>query len=61
MNSRTYITAFTSRDTSPAEEGPERDQQIVRLARRILPSGMLENVTDAQVLRLHRDFMRGLF
>lgn len=61
MNSLTYITEFEERDTSPLEDGPSRNSQIVALAKRILPPTMLEGITDCQILRLHTDFMRGIF
>lgn len=60
MNSRTYITRFTELDREPAPDGPARDEQIVRITRRLLPA-VTEAATDEQVLRLHRDYMRGIY
>ncbi|AFU87928.1 hypothetical protein CcrColossus_gp058 [Caulobacter phage CcrColossus] len=60
LSSREYIAEFERRDRTPEPEGtPEREEQIVRIAKRILP-GALRKASRDQVLTQHRLFMSGV-
>lgn len=59
-NSRDYISRFERMDKNPAPDGtPEREEQIIRLARRLMPSG-LRKASREQILTQHRLFMSGV-
>lgn len=60
LNSLTYITKFERLDKDPAPEGtPERDAQIIKLAKRIAAE-ILQKASPEQILTQHRLFMAGL-
>ncbi|AXQ68600.1 hypothetical protein HOU00_gp061 [Caulobacter phage CcrPW] len=60
VSSRDYISKFERMDKNPEPEGtPEREDQIVRMAKRLLP-GALRKASRDQILTQHRLFMSGV-
>lgn len=59
MNSLAFLKKFAAMDKNPADDPAVREKQIIQFTRKILKD--VSELTDAQVLRLHGDYVRGRF